>query len=159
MRADCSRQPRSSPFQCLPLQHSWPISEQHRHFELGCVLSSLVTDAIAPASVGELGIHHAGCWECNLADNSLIWSGGVYDIFGLPRGASVSREQAVGLYSGESRAKMELLRAHAIRHRRGFTLDVEIRPLAGADRWMRLICVPVCEGDRVVRLHGLKLIV
>jgi PAS domain-containing protein len=159
MRAVYYTQLRSSPLECLPLQHSWPISEQHRHFELGCVLSSLVTDAIAPASVGELAIHHAGCWECNLADNSLTWSGGVYDIFGLPRGASVSREQAVGLYSDESRAKMELLRAHAIRHRRGFTLDVEIRPLAGADRWMRLICAPVCEEDRVVRLHGLKLIV
>ena len=159
MRADQSGQLRSSPFDCLELTHSWPISEQHRHFELGCVLSSLITDAIAPASVGDLGIHHAGCWECNLADNSLIWSGGVYDIFGLPRGAWISRKQAVALYSDESRAKMELLRAHAIRHRRGFTLDVEIRPLTGPDRWMRLICAPVCEGDRVVRLHGLKLIV
>ena len=159
MRADYSTPPRLGSIECLPLQHSWPISEQHRHFELGCVLNSLITDAIAPASVGELGIHHAGCWECNLADNSLTWSGGVYDIFGLPRGASVSRREAVALYSDESRAKMELLRAHAIRHKRGFTLDVEIRSLAGAGRWMRLICAPVCEQDRVVRLHGLKLII
>jgi PAS domain-containing protein len=141
------------------LEHSWPVQEQARHFDLGCVLNSAITDAITPSFVGQLGIHHVGCWECDLADNSLIWSGGVYDIFGLHRGAEVAREEAVSLYSEESRAKMEALRAHAIRHRQGFTLDAEIRPVSGQPRWMRLICAPVCDGDRVVRLHGLKLIV
>jgi hypothetical protein len=159
MRRDCSSEGLLSAVDYLPLEHSWPIYEQHRHFELGCILSSLVTDAIAPAVVGELGVHHSGCWECDLSDNSLSWSGGVYDIFGLPRGASVSREEAASLYSDESRAKMEQLRAHSIRHRRGFTLDAEIRSVAGERRWMRLICAPVFEADRVVRLHGLKLIV
>jgi len=159
MRKDCSSQPRLSAFEYLPLDHSWPIYEQHRHFELGSILNSLVTDAIPPSSVGDLGVHHSGCWECDLADNSLTWSGGVYDIFGLPRGASISREEAVALYSEESRSKMEQLRAHAIRHRRGFTLDAEIRSVAGERRWMRLIGAPVFENDRVVRLHGLKLIV
>jgi PAS domain-containing protein len=89
----------------------------------------------------------------------LIWSGGVYDIFGLPRDASVSRDESVALYAEDSRAAMERLRAHAIKHRRGFTLDAEIRPANGASRWMRLIAAPVCEGGRVVRLHGLKLII
>ena len=54
---------------------------------------------------------------------------------------------------------MERLRAHAIKHQRGFTLDVEINPATGGRRWMRLIGAPVCEGGRAVRLHGLKLIV
>jgi hypothetical protein len=54
---------------------------------------------------------------------------------------------------------MERLRAYAIRHRRGFTLDAELQPAAGGRRWMRLIAAPACEGDRVVRLHGLKLII
>lgn len=143
----------------LPLFHSWPLYEQGRHFDLGCVLNSVITDAIDPAFVGQLGIHHAGCWECDLSDNSLTWSGGVYDIFGLPRGALVSRAESVALYAEESRAKMEALREHAIRHRRGFTLDAEIRPAAGTHRWMRLICAPVCEDGQVVRLRGLKLIV
>jgi PAS domain-containing protein len=143
----------------LPLFHSWPLAEQGRHFDLGFVINSVITDAIAPADIDRLGVHHVGCWECDLQDNTLIWSGGVYDIFGLPRGSLVARAEAVALYSEESRAKMEALRAHAIRHRRGFTLDAEIRPLGGAERWMRLICAPVCEGDRPVRLHGLKFIV
>jgi PAS domain-containing protein len=148
-----------SAWERLPLQHSWPLYEQVRHFDLGCVLSSAVTDALEPAAVGELGLHHAGCWECDLSDDSLSWSGGVYDIFGLPRGARIGRDAMVALYAEESRAKMELLRAHAIRHRRGFTLDAEIHSAVGERRWMRLICAPVCDGDRVVRLRGLKLII
>ena len=141
------------------LHHSWPIFEQARHFDLGSVLSCAVTDMIEPARVGELGLHHAGLWECDLSDNRLIWSGGVYDIFGLPRGSQIKRNEAVALYCEPSRAAMERLRAHAIKHRRGFTLDVEINPVTGGRRWMRLIGAPVCEGGKAVRLHGLKLII
>lgn len=143
----------------IPLHHTWPVSERRRQFDLGCVLNCSVIDLVKPAEVGQLGIHHAGCWECDLADDSLLWSGGVYDIFGLPRGAQITRAETIGLYSEDSRAVMERLRAYAIKHRRGFTLDVEIRAAIGDLRWMRLIAVPICEGDRTVRLQGLKLII
>lgn len=150
---------RQTPVEPLPLNHSWPLYEQPRHFELGSILSSAVTDLLQPAAVGELGLHHAGCWECDLSDDTLTWSGGVYDIFGLPRDATIARDEVVPLYREDSRAAMERLRAYGIRHKRGFTLDVAIRPVVGGERWMRLICAPVCSGDRVVGLHGLKLIV
>jgi hypothetical protein len=143
----------------LALHHSWPLGEQARHFELGMILNCAVTDVLEPVQVGAVGVHHAGCWECDLSDNSLIWSGGVNDIFGLPRGANVTRDEAVALYSEHSRAAMERLRAYGIKHRRGFTLDVEIRPYVGGNRWVRLIAAPVCEGEKVVRLHGLKVII
>jgi hypothetical protein len=143
----------------MPLKHSWPLWEQPRHFELGHVLNCAVTDLLPPKEIGALGLHHAGCWECDLKDNSLIWSGGVYDIFGFPRAAEITRDQAVALYSEESRAKMEQLRAYAIRHKRGFTLDVKIQAAVGGSRWMRLIAAPICDGDRVIRLQGLKLMI
>jgi hypothetical protein len=143
----------------LQLHHSWPLFEQSRHFELGLVLSSAVTDAIEPSEIGALGIHHVGCWECDLSDNALTWSGGVNDIFGLPRGARVSRDEALSLYSEQSRAAMERLRAYGIRHKRGFTIDIELRPVIGGSQWARLIAAPICEDDRVVRLHGLKLVI
>jgi PAS domain-containing protein len=143
----------------LYLKHSWPLWEQARQFELGHVLNCAITDAIEPALIGELGLHHAGCWECDLSDNSLIWSGGVYDIFGLPRNVHVTREQSVALYCEDSRAKMERLRAYAIKHRRGFTIDVQIRPAVGGHRRVRLIAAPICVGNQTVRLHGLKLII
>ncbi len=143
----------------LAMQHSWPLFERSRHFELGYVLNSSVTDAVVPAEAGSVGLHHAGVWECDLEDNSLLWSGGVYDIFGLPRFAKVSREEAVAFYSENSRDEMQRLRAYAIRHRRGFTLDAEICPAVGGRRWMRLIAAPVFDGTRAVRLHGLKLLI
>ena len=147
--------------QSLPivLKHSWPLWEQPRHFELGHVLSCAVTDLIQPSEVGSLGTHHAGCWECDLSDSSLIWSGGVYDIFGLPRGIPISREESVSFYCEESRAKMERLRSYSIRHNRGFTVDVEIRAAVAETRWMRLVAAPICEDNRVIRLHGLKLVI
>jgi PAS domain-containing protein len=143
----------------LPLNHSWPLWEQPRHFELGHVLNSAISDVVEPGTTGRLDLHHAGCWECDLNDNKLTWSGGVYDIFGLPRWVAVRRDEAVALYSERSRAIMERLRAHAIGHRRGFTVDVEIVPATGERRWVRLIAAPVCVGRDVIRLHGLKLII
>ena len=143
-------------FQPIPLSNTWPLWERGKHFELGHVLNSVVTDLLQPSQIGTLGLHHAACWECDLSDDSLIWSGGVYDIFGLPRWAKVRREEAVALYCEDSRAIMERLRAYAIKHRRGFTVDVEIRAGGMSRRWMRLLAAPVCRGDRVVGLKGLK---
>lgn len=101
----------------------------------------------------------SGEWACDLSDNRLSWSRDVYNIFGFPNGAIVSRDEAVACYCEESRAAMEKLRAHAIQHRRGFTLDVEIQPVRGARHWMRLIAAPVCVDDKVIKLEGLKFLI
>ena len=138
---------------------NWPLTEQARHFELGHVLNSAATHAVMPTAIGALGTHHAGLWECDLSDDSLIWSGGVYDMFGLERVTCVTRVQALAHYTEDSRAKLERLRAHAIRHELGFTIDVEIRAAAVGDvRHVRLIGAPVFEGCTAVRLHGVKLL-
>ena len=140
-----------------PLSYSWPLKEHAQHFELGAVLDCLVADSL-PADLKRDFRHGAGWWECDLRDNSLTWSDGVYDIFGLPRGAPVSRSEAIALYAEPSRAAMERLRAHAIENCCGFTLDAEIIPVRGKRRWMRLIAAPDCSNGVAVRLHGLKLI-
>lgn len=143
----------------LPVHHSWALYERERHFALGQVHGYDTLDWVPGAAVVAERPVLAGLWECDLSDNSLIWSDEVYDIFGIPTGAAVTRDEAVALYAEESRAAMEKLRAYAIRHRRGFTLDVEIKPALAARRWMRLIAAPLCIGDQVVRLQGLKFIV
>jgi PAS domain-containing protein len=145
--------PTAEPFS---FNRSWPLRERARQFYLGCVIDrELEADSLAEDSV--LGHHASGWWECALPDDRLSWSPGIYDLFGLPRGAAVTRGEAVGFYAEHSRAAMERLRSHAIRYRCGFTLDAEIRPVSGGTRWMRLIGAPICDGERVVALHGLKL--
>jgi PAS domain-containing protein len=155
----CANAQRGTTSERGATRECWPLYEQGRRFDLGMILNCAVTDILVPAEAGTLGWHHAGCWECSFPDNRLAWSGGVYDIFGLPRGAGVTRADAVALYAEDSRARMEQLRAHAIRHRSGFTLDAEILPACGGRRWIRLIGAPICEAGRVVGLRGLKLIV
>ena len=100
--------------------------------------------------------HAIGRWECDLKDTRLTWSDEVYDLFGLPRGVDLARAETVKHYCEGSRVAMERLRAYAIKHRRGFTLDAEIRRTDGTRRWMRLIAAPVCVDNKVVRLVGLK---
>lgn len=155
--------------EALPLSHSWPLFEQERHFALGDTFALDFAPGLTLSWIADnpdltrMGI---GWWTCDLADgDALSWTSAVYDIFGLPRGAMLSRPETVALYTEESRAKMERLRAHAIRHKRGFTLDAEIRPagggvtgggITGGVNRMRLIAAPVCEGGKVVRLHGVK---
>lgn len=138
----------------------WPLCDQGRHFDLGHILSSAVIDTISPSRPGDLGVQHAGLWECDLLDSSLIWSGGVYDMFGLERELPITREQVLAHYTEDSRARLERLRSDAIRHKSGFTVDVEIRAAAvGQMRKVRLIGAPVYAGELAVRLHGLKLII
>ena len=148
----------------LPVHHSWPLYERDRFFELGQLHHGDTLDPIpdvVDVAARLLPVRaRIGQWECDLFDNNrLSWSDEVYDIFGIPRGAAVTRDEAVAFYAEESRAAMEKLRAYAILHRRGFTLDVEIRPAQAPRRWMRLIAAPVCVGDSIVRLQGLKFIV
>lgn len=141
----------------LPLHHSWPLFERARHFDLGWVDRHGVRPPPgASADMAAQPRSGVGVWQCDLINDSLTWSPTVYDLFGIPRGAALSRDETVALYGEGSRAAMERLRAHAIAHRRGFTLDIEIHPAAARTRWLRLIAAPVCEDDIVVGLHGLK---
>jgi len=137
------------------------LFERAQHFELGSLLGfePQGLSVLSPSSsdAHALSCFGIGIWECDLADDRLTWSPEVYDIFGLPHGANVRREETVALYAEESRAVMERLRAYAIKHRRGFTLDAKLRLAQGAPRWMRLVASPTCDiNNRVIGLRGIK---
>ena len=92
------------------------------------------------------------------ASDVLSWSPPVFALFGFPPDAAPSRSETVACYAEHSRAKMKQLRAYAIRHRRGFTLDAEIRPAGGGTaRFMRLIAAPVLLAERPIALRGIKM--
>lgn len=97
-----------------------------------------------------------GVWECELPDNRLTWSDGVYDIFELPRGAPVTRGHAVRFYGPESLAELERLRTRAIRTGGGFTLDARIVTARGNVRWMRITATVERENGAPARIFGMK---
>ena len=98
----------------------------------------------------------AGAWEFDLGTNELTWTDPVFDIFGLPRVTTIRREDAVALYSEESRAEMERLRAEAIARFEGFKMDAKIYRPDGTQRWVRLTVGVVARGGRPTHLYGLK---
>ncbi len=144
------------PTEPLALNHSWPATERDQRFASGIVYDEPPGSILSLDHAQRRAIGTIGTWECNLIDDTLTWSDAVYDLFGLPRRMGLCRAEPLALYRGSSRAAMERLRRHAIRHRRGFTLDAEIGTAAGERRWMRLIAAPIAVGGKVVRLHGLK---
>ncbi len=137
----------------LPLFHSWPLFDAAER--LGVHPVSVSGSAILD-SIRALASHQVGVWSCDLSDNSLAWTGAVHRLFGLPEDEAVTRDFAASRYLPRSRVAMETLRAYAIEHRRGFTMDAMILRADGDKRWMRLSAVPVISGSRVVRLIGTK---
>ncbi|WP_375249796.1 hypothetical protein [Sphingomonas sp.] len=148
-----------TPTEPLPLHHSWPMYESGLRFDLGQVHDidgrKMFPDPAALPSF-DSAPDDGGLWHCDLATQALSWSPGVRRLFGMAPDALILRERALESYDILSAATMERLRVYAIRHRRGFTLDVRLRNVAPTPRWMRLIAAPHCEAGRVVALYGVK---
>jgi len=118
---------------------------------LGCQpgrINPLLDRAMASAKVG--------AWSCNLSDNRLSWTSGVYDIFGLPHEIAFDRRQTLDMYAEESRDALERLRAEAIVQGGIFTLDAQVKRPDGEMRWMRIHGEMVRPFGAAPILHGLK---
>ena len=97
-----------------------------------------------------------GIWQCNLSDDSLLWTNGVYDLFEIPRNTPVTRELALACYPELSRQRMEAARAHAIANCSDFALDLEIITVKGNRRWMRLTGAVESRDGVAHRVFGMK---
>lgn len=97
-----------------------------------------------------------GIWQCQLPFETLVWSPGVYDLFELPRGFRITRDECLGFYTPESREALEEIRTRAIRDCTDFTLDAEIVTALGKPRWVRIVANVEYQNDAPVRLFGTK---
>lgn len=97
-----------------------------------------------------------GVWEYHFASGRLSWTDGVYDIFDLPRGGAVTREQILRMYFRSSRVAMERARRRAIETGTGFSLDIRIRSARGVAKWVRLSAEVEMERGLPHRIFGLK---
>ena len=116
-------------------------------------VTPVTLDALFARAAAQAGI---GGWACNLADETLEWTLGIYDLFGLSPDDNFDRRDTVALYDEESRETLERLRADAIVHARPFTMDAQIVRPDGTRRWMRLSADVIRENGRTTRLFGLK---
>ena len=99
----------------------------------------------------------AGYWHCDIAgEDRLTWSAKVYELFGLPTGSPIVREQIVALYEACSREALQRVRKYALSRAYGFILDAAIEPAASEAQWIRILAVPILAERRIGALHGLK---
>lgn len=96
-----------------------------------------------------------GLWSCRLHDGALDWSGGVHDLFGVPRGATLHRPRILDLYEPASRRLLETVRHRAIARSGAFVLDAEVQA-GGRQRWIRIRASVESEDGRPTRLIGTK---
>lgn len=137
--------------------HYWPLDEHGHRFVLGRLIDVSAAVVREYAQEGIAAGARMGRWECELSDDRLTWSDEVYDLFGVPRGAHVTRAEALTYYRDHSRAAMERLRCEAIEQNRAFVIDAEMRLGHGRERcWMRVVGAPVSENGKVTRLQGFK---
>ncbi len=97
-----------------------------------------------------------GVWECSLPDQTLTWTDQVYELFEIPRGSTLGREQILEFYTPDSLKTLEEVRSKAIAERGGFNLDAEITTAKGRSRWIRLTATVECEQSVPVRIFGMK---
>jgi diguanylate cyclase (GGDEF)-like protein/PAS domain S-box-containing protein len=97
-----------------------------------------------------------GAWSCDLESERLVWTGGVFDIFGLSREQNLERQTIVGVYGEESRELLERKRSHAIETRSGFSLDASIVRPDGTERWIRITAATRSSNGRAKTLYGMK---
>lgn len=100
-----------------------------------------------------------GAWECDLESNHLRWSPGTFDLFGIPRGASVPREEVLQQYEPNSRRQLEIARAEAIRNGTGFSIEVDVFTRAGIKNRLRINAAVIMSNGTPVRIHGTKQLV
>lgn len=99
----------------------------------------------------------AGYWYCDITHgDELSWSEKVRQLFGVANDFPVTRDWAVARYAEPSKAALERVRTYAIDRKLSFILDAAIRSEGAADRWIRVLAVPIVMNGRVIALHGLK---
>lgn len=97
-----------------------------------------------------------GVWECGLPEDTLHWTTGTYDLFDIPRGSALDRNEILNCYTPASAEMLHVLRSKAIKERTGFTMDAEIVTPKGNHRWIRLTATVECENGVAVRIFGIK---
>ena len=97
-----------------------------------------------------------GVWECKLADQSLVWTDVVYDLFDQERGTPLDREVTLQSYSEESLRALHEARSRAIEECSGFTLETEIVTAKGNRRWIRITATVESVDGVAVRIFGMK---
>lgn len=103
-----------------------------------------------------MALAKVGVWSCDLSDDKLSWTSGVFDLFGLPIDTTLDRQQTVKMYTEDSREALETVRTQTIAQGGNFHLDTSIVRPDGEMRWMRISGELIRPAGGPPKLQGLK---
>jgi PAS domain S-box-containing protein len=99
-------------------------------------------------------IAKVGGWEFDPLTGAGSWTDEVARIHDLDPSVRPSKEFGLSFYTPESRPKIEAAVKAAIEHGTPYDLELEIISAKGVRKWVRTICQPVKEANRVLRVSG-----
>ncbi|UZK69608.1 diguanylate cyclase [Sphingomonas sp. S1-29] len=97
-----------------------------------------------------------GAWRCDLDEDRIAWTEGVYGLFGVDRDAPIDRRDIITLYEEASRDQLERVRTDAIARRDGFTIEAKIVRPDAEIRWIRISAKYGAIAGKAGELYGLK---
>lgn len=88
-----------------------------------------------------------GEWMYDLANENIIWSNGIYELFELPQTYKPNFENIVQLYSEESREKLQKALNEVVYFQKEYDLDLLCITSKGQKKWVRETGKPVMDKD------------
>jgi len=95
-----------------------------------------------------------GAWEYDVCEDNLIWTEGVYGIFGVPKGVDVSPERSMELVCAEDRPDIREAFENAAEEGEGYDKEAKIDTPDGETRWIRVRGEPQMEDGEVMLVRG-----
>ncbi|MDD5367421.1 MAG: PAS domain S-box protein, partial [Gallionellaceae bacterium] len=95
-----------------------------------------------------------GAWEIDPATQVGSWTEEAAKIYAADPGQEIDLAMGIGCFHGPWRRQIETAMAEAIEQGRSFDLELEMEPVQGQRKCVRIIGHPVSEGDRVVMVRG-----
>jgi diguanylate cyclase (GGDEF)-like protein/PAS domain S-box-containing protein len=95
-----------------------------------------------------------GAWELDPANGAFQWTDEVARIYDIPPGQALALAYCLARCEEGDRMRAERALDAATAHGKLFDLELQIVTDAGNRKWIRLICSPVLENERVVTLRG-----
>lgn len=148
----------------LKVDHGVEPSTQSRALRERLLPPITVVDHTNGANLGDLyeAIEHRlkmGAWECDLISGHVCWTPGTFDLFGVPVGSTIRREEILDQYETGSRERLEDARAEAIRHGTGFSIEVDIATRAGIKKRLLIKAAVERRDGKPMRIFGTKQLV
>lgn len=95
-----------------------------------------------------------GCWRLDIATEKVVWSEGIYDIYGVPFGGTQNLDDALAYYEPEDRTRLEVALESAMRTGKPFDLELDLAPSSSSLKRVRAVGEPELEDGRITALIG-----